>query len=121
MSLRECRKRVVVLAQQVLNETTEDHTPTAHWTDDDWYMFQYASATPEQGQVLRSLQRADGELDAQKVRELGYESLLRPGRNPFSMEDAARRIIGDSQARTGVFQPLWLTLLRSLTGASPKH
>lgn len=86
MSIRECRKRVVALAEAVLNETTEDYTPIDRWTDDDWYMFQYASATNEQAEILRSLTNASGSLVTEKVKGVGHQ-LLSGAHNAFSMEE----------------------------------
>jgi hypothetical protein len=112
------RKRVVALAHAVLDETTEDYTPTDHWTDDDWYMFQYASTTDEQRtEIARFL------MDAEKIKQFGQGALrvASSTHNPFSVEDAARRIISDSNEKTGVFEPVWLAVLRHIIARTTKR
>ena len=115
MTTRECRKRVVVLAQQLLAETNEDYTPTDRWSEDDWYMFQYASWTDAQTQALASM------TDRGKIRKHFHSVLVDGDNSPFNMTDAARRIISDSERKAGIFEPILLAILRNLTGTPHPH
>jgi len=59
---------------------------------------------------------------AEKVKEFGHNALFASGvHNPFSTADAARRIISDSTEKIGVFEPIWLAILRRIIARTPKR